>query len=945
MSEHTIANIREGFTGRFSFDLDPFQLSAMDALDRGSSVLVAAPTGAGKTIAGEYAVHRAIAHGVKVFYTTPIKALSNQKYQELVEWLGHEAVGLVTGDVNINSEAQVVVMTTEILRNMMYADSPTLHSLGYVVMDEVHYLADRMRGPVWEEIIIHLPRSVQLVALSATVSNVEEFGAWLEEVRGSTEVIVSERRPIPLWQHVLSDHELIDVFLDEDGQATPSHGPFTHRRYREVNPLLAEIGKDSWEKVPTDRRHGSNRRGRSRKHGRSGRRGYRDRRQDQRGHRRSSRHDQQMRPRAMSRADVVFLLEKKGMLPAIFFIFSRSGCDQAVSQLMRANVRLTDDAERSQIKEAFRAALGDVRADDYDALGIGRIERAAMNGLAAHHAGQLPAVKAVIEDLFARGLVKVVCATETLALGINMPARTVVLDKLTKFNGTEHAQITPGEYTQLTGRAGRRGIDVEGHAVVVVGSSVAAQDVAGLASTRTYKLRSAFRPTYNMAVNLLGRYSLEEAYETLESSFAQFHTDRSVVAQARKAREKHDVAEQYREAMHCSKGDIAEYADILEKISAREKELSRNRADKQRERTRSIVGKLRRGEIIAIPGGRRSGFAVVIDHEKTVKGPRVWVVTREGQLRDLYTEDFSASPMVLETMRVPSLDRIRSARVRKDTASALREKLRGEESPRKAVRARSTGKTANLNHDPLLVELREALRAHPCHHCEEREQHMRWISRYRKAAREAARAERTVTQRTSHLVRQFDRVRAVLEALGYVGEADATGHVSVTSKGELLKRVYSERDLIVCEALDQGVLEGLSPDALAAVASALSYEPRRDDGGSEDHDDRAVTRALYALSFLVDDINVQERRAGLEQTPAPHPGLCSAVYRWAHGEGFAQSVGNIPVAPGDFVRHVRQVIDLLDHLAHVPGAAHTGVAATARKARLQLLRGIVAQDM
>ena len=945
MNDAPDTGLRGHFTARFAFDLDPFQLSAMDALDRGSSVLVAAPTGAGKTIVGEYAVHRAMEHGVKVFYTTPIKALSNQKYQELVEWLGHESVGLVTGDVNVNSEAQVVVMTTEILRNMMYADSPTLHSLGYVVMDEVHYLADRMRGPVWEEIIIHSPRSVQLVALSATVSNVEEFGAWIEEVRGSTEVIVSERRPIPLWQHVLNDHELIDVFLDEDGRATPSHGPFAHRRYREVNPMLAEIGKGTWDDVPDGHRYGGKRHGRGRKSGRSGRRGYRDRRNDQRGPHRSHRHEQRMRPRAMSRADVIYLLEERGMLPAIFFIFSRSGCDQAVAQLMRANVRLTDDAERSQIKEAFRAALGDLRADDYDALGIGRIERAAMNGLAAHHAGQLPAVKAVIEDLFARGLIKVVCATETLALGINMPARTVVLDKLTKFNGTEHAKITPGEYTQLTGRAGRRGIDVEGHAVVVVGSSIAAQDVAGLASTRTYKLHSAFRPTYNMAVNLLGRFSLDEAYETLESSFAQFHTDRSVVAQARKAREKQEVAEQYREAMHCSKGDIAQYADILEKISAREKELSRTRADKQRERTRSIVGKLRRGEVIAIPGGRRSGFAVVIDHDKTVRGPRVWVITREGQLRDLYTEDFTASPMVLTTMRVPSLDRVRSARVRKDTASALREKLRGEDSPRAAVRARSSEKSANPNHDSLLVQLREDLREHPCHHCDDREQHIRWISRYRKAAREAARAERTIAQRTSQLVRQFDRVRAVLEALGYVGESDTSRHVTVTAKGELLKRIYSERDLIVCEALDQGVLDGLSPAALAAVASALSYEPRREEGGSEDHDDRSVSRALYALSVLADDINAQERRAGLDQTPAPHPGLCSAVYRWAKGEGFAQSIGNAAVAPGDFVRHVRQVIDLLDHLAHVPGQSHAGVAATARKARLQLLRGIVAQDM
>ncbi|MGO2718828.1 MAG: DEAD/DEAH box helicase, partial [Brachybacterium tyrofermentans] len=213
------------FTDRYEFALDDFQLSGCRVLEGGSSVLVAAPTGAGKTVVGEFAVHLAIAHGRKVFYTAPIKALSNQKFGELVDWLGHDRVGLLTGDTSIRPDADVVVMTTEVLRNMLYAGSSLLEGLGFVVMDEVHYLADRLRGPVWEEVIIHLDRSVQLVALSATVSNAEEFGAWLQEVRGATEIVVSETRPVPLWQHVVIGDELMDLFVDADGEAVVSHGP------------------------------------------------------------------------------------------------------------------------------------------------------------------------------------------------------------------------------------------------------------------------------------------------------------------------------------------------------------------------------------------------------------------------------------------------------------------------------------------------------------------------------------------------------------------------------------------------------------------------------------------------------------------------------------------------------------------------------------------------
>lgn len=485
-----------GFWQGYPFPPDDYQVTACDHLAAGRSVLVAAPTGAGKTVVGECACWLALREGVKCFYTTPIKALSNQKYHDLVARHGSDAVGLLTGDQSVNSEAPVVVMTTEVLRNMLYAGSPTCQGLGYVVMDEVHYLADRFRGAVWEEVILTLPASVSLVALSATVSNAEEFGEWLEQVRGrgssgtpQVGVVVSEHRPVPLDQHVALGRDIVDLF---DDQA--------------VNPKLRQAARLQSLQSRTSfkgRHHGSPTRRQT---------GAPDRA-----------HGPNLTP---SRRSLVLGMRRADLLPAIVFVFSRNGCDAAVRQLMGDGVRLTDEREQEallEIADRHGAALGD---DDKDAVAWDDFTDALGMGLAAHHAGLLPVFKAIVEEGFAAGLLKVVFATETLALGINMPARSVVIEKLAKYNGETHADITPGEYTQLTGRAGRRGIDTLGHAIVVWQSGMNPVALAGLAAKRTYPLRSSFAPTYNMTVNLLATRGRSRAVEMLRSSFAQFQADR-----------------------------------------------------------------------------------------------------------------------------------------------------------------------------------------------------------------------------------------------------------------------------------------------------------------------------------------------------------------------------------------------------------------------------------
>ena len=598
-------------------------------------MLVAAPTGSGKTIVGEFAVFLALNNGRKCFYTTPIKALSNQKYADLVRRHGAVSVGLLTGDTSINSEAPIVVMTTEVLRNMIYARSSTLANLGYVVLDEVHYLADRFRGAVWEEVIIGLADSIQLVALSATVSNAEEFGEWLSEVRGEMAVVVSERRPVPLFQHVLVGRTLYDLFaeLAPTAREMPGEGKI------EVNPALIRIAREESRSVRDDARRPRGRSGRGRRTVSYGSGAYGG------AAHRSRYGGAGPQPRSFhlpSRPELVELLDEEALLPAIVFIFSRVGCDAAVRQLLASRIRLTSRVEQQEIAAIIERHVAGLSDSDLLALDYDRFAEALGMGVAAHHAGMLPAFKECVEEAFVRGLIKVVFATETLALGINMPARSVVLEKLVKFDGETHADVTPGEYTQLTGRAGRRGIDVEGHAVVLWQPGLDPRAVAGLASRRTYPLRSSFAPTYNMAANLVASVGRERARTLLEQSFAQFQSDRSVVGAARTLARNEEAIEGYWAAAACELGDIRGYAGLRAELADLEASAARERRSDRRAEAWQTLSNLKPGDIVRVPSGKSQGWVVIIDpgvrddHE----APRPLVLTEERHVRRLSLTDF-----------------------------------------------------------------------------------------------------------------------------------------------------------------------------------------------------------------------------------------------------------------------------------------------------------------
>ncbi|MGH4030696.1 DEAD/DEAH box helicase [Actinomycetota bacterium Odt1-20B] len=904
------------FREMYEFGLDPFQIEACEALEAGKGVLVAAPTGSGKTIVGEFAVHLALLQGRKCFYTTPIKALSNQKYTDLAKRYGADKVGLLTGDNSVNSDAPVVVMTTEVLRNMLYAGSQSLLNLGYVVMDEVHYLSDRFRGAVWEEVIIHLQESVTLVSLSATVSNAEEFGDWLDTVRGDTEVIVSEHRPVPLFQHVLAGRRMYDLFEEGEGSK------------KAVNPDLTRMARMEASRSynPRDRRKGKMVREADRE---------RERRQ-------------RSRIWTPGRPEVIERLDAEGLLPAITFIFSRAGCESAVQQCLYAGLRLNDEEARAEVRRVVEDRTAAIPDEDLHVLGYYEWLEGLERGIAAHHAGMLPTFKEVVEELFVRGLVKAVFATETLALGINMPARSVVLEKLVKWNGEQHADITPGEYTQLTGRAGRRGIDVEGHAVVLWQRAMSPEHLAGLAGTRTYPLRSSFKPSYNMAVNLVEQFGRHRSRELLETSFAQFQADKSVVGISRQVQRNEEGLEGYQASMTCHLGDFEEYARLRRELKDRETELAKHGAAQRRAAAAASLEKLKPGDVIHVPTGKYAGLALVLDpglpagrangHRgfDHVDGPRPLVLTAERQVKRLASMDFPVPVEALERMRIPKSFNARSPQSRRDLASALRTKA-GHIVPERHRRGR-----APAADDREIARLRAELRAHPCHGCDEREDHARWAERYHRLLRDTKQLERRIEGRTNTIARTFDRIVALLTELDYLRGNEVTEH------GKRLARLYGELDLLASECLRAGVWEGLGPAELAACVSALVYEARvSDDALAPKLPSGGAKAALGEMVRIWGRLDALEEEFKINQAEGvgqrePDLGFAWAAYMWASGKGLDEVLREAEMPAGDFVRWCKQVIDVLGQISAAAPREGSTVAKNARRAVDQLLRGVVA---
>jgi ATP-dependent RNA helicase HelY len=606
-------------------------------------------------------------------------------------------------------------------------------------MDEVHYLADKFRGAVWEEILIHLPDSVQVVSLSATVSNAEEFGEWLQTVRGETEVIVSEIRPVPLYQHVLFGNRLLDLF-DEN---------------LKLNPELSKLERDTYRQV------------------------------------RGNWRDKPKAPKSLSRPEVIEKLDREGLLPAITFIFSRKACDAAVKQCLQAGIRLTNENDRKVIRNIINKNITNLAQEDLIVLGFYEWADGLERGVAAHHAGLLPAFKSTVEELFQSGLVKAVFATETLALGINMPARTVVMEKLSKWNGEGHVAVSAGEYTQLTGRAGRRGIDIEGNAVILWNNDLDSNSVAGLASTRTYPLKSSFKPTYNMSINLISQFGSDKARSSLESSLAQFQADKAVVGLAKQIRKNEKARDELFKESECHLGDFLDYAQM-----------------------RSDIKKLE-------------------------------VVSKRDRRRRMESEEEIAS-------------------------------------------------------------IRKRMRNHSSHACPDRENHARFTEKGHRLQREIDGLKDRINSRTNVIAKRFDRIQIILDQLGYIEKGE------VALPGKMLAKIYGETDLLIAESLRRGVFAQLSAVDLVSVISCFIYESRNEEAAKVPRGEVAL--AMAKISKIYGEIFSIENDHNLEPMRAPDFGFSWAAQRWASGNSLTAVLKDNDLTVGDFVRNMKQIVDLLRQL-------------------------------
>ncbi|MEA2024619.1 MAG: DEAD/DEAH box helicase [Actinomycetota bacterium] len=824
------------------FEPDEFQIEAIRAIELGASVVVTAPTGSGKTLIAEAAAEIALAAGRRTFYTAPIKALSNQKYHDLVGRYGEEGVGLLTGDNTINGEAPVVVMTTEVLRNMIYADSDALEGLGVVILDEVHYLQDRYRGSVWEEVIIHLPPGIQLVNLSATIANPKEFTDWIRARRGTTELVVEERRPVPLES----------MYLLRDRH----HGDAV-----EWFPVFSKDGLHPNKRVLNLLRKGRGR------------------------HRRFA------TPR---RLEVSEALLGAGKLPAIYFIFSRAGCDQAARTVAAAGLRLTSADEREEIRSFADEATAHLDPIDLGVLGYDSWLTTLEAGVAAHHAGMVPAFKETVEQLFSSGHIKLVFATETLSLGINMPAKAVVLESFSKFNGETHELLRAGEFTQLTGRAGRRGMDELGTAVILYSSYVPFKKVADVAAMGSHPLVSSFEPSYNMAVNLVANYPKQQAEELLRASFAQFRTQQRVRLLEDRIAERTAEVAQFLQAAQCEHGDIEAYADAP---------LGSGEGS---DAVREFFASLDSGDVLELGDGER--WVILV--RGYGRNPRYLLLSDRGERKKATPDELGALPMHLGRLALVEPVRSSDGGYLDATAALLRTWV-PDEAPRSMEET-----------EPVVATVAT---------CPDLDEHLQWLARSHRASKDLRRLVRRRTRSGDDVVDRFHARMTVLSELGYVKRWD------LSEKGRSLRRVYNELDLLLTEAVESGALEELSAAEFAAVVSMFTFEPRVTDGEAAMLVG-AIAHRYEQIAKIWEGVSSAEERHRVPVSRMPEPGFAPYAYGWVSGAGLDDLFGEDGFAAGDFVRNCRQLLDLMRQIRD----AFPSLAPVAAAAITATDRGIVA---
>ncbi|MBD0267950.1 MAG: DEAD/DEAH box helicase [Cyanobacteria bacterium Co-bin8] len=847
----------------FPFPLDEFQLQAVESLDQGKSVVVCAPTGSGKTLIGEYAIYRALDHGKRVFYTTPLKALSNQKLRDFRNQFGPENVGLLTGDSSINRDAPVVVMTTEIFRNMLYGTrigetGTTLQDVEAVVLDECHYMNDRQRGTVWEESIIYCPPEIQLLALSATVENSDQLTDWLQKVHGPTQLIYSDFRPVPLEFHYYNGKGLY--------------------------PLLNESKTSIHHRLKSRRKP----------QGRRPNQGPKER---------------------VSLSAVVSQLQEKDMLPAIYFIFSRRGCDRAIDEV--ASLSLVNEAEAEQLKERIDTFL----SWNPDAGRAGQVEQL-YRGIAAHHAGILPLWKGLVEELFQAGLIKVVFATETLAAGINMPARTTVVSTLSKRTDSGHRLLTASEFLQMSGRAGRRGMDELGHVVTIETPFEGAREAAYLATVGPDPLVSQFTPSYGMVLNLLQTHTLEEARDLIERSFGQYLATLHLAPQQEAiARLESEIARQKAQLENVDEAILADYAKLKERAKEERrllKILQQQAAEVLSEDVGQMVPFAIAGTILSlkgkhvpvaeplpavlvlkVPGSGQFPYLICLTQDNH------WYVVAGSDVVGLHA-DFPRLQQVDPLIPPPEMP-VRPGQHRSGDAHTATIAARIPSPPPLEMMAPEV-----KNQLDRLRQIETQIDKHPARQWDNPNALLKRQKRVKQLEEEFYERIQKLSEYTGRYWQEFLSITEILDYFGCLEDHKPT------SMGEVAAAIRGDNELWLALALASGELDHLTPAQLAAACAALVTETARPDSWSDYSLSSTAVEALEGLRGIRRELFQQQHRRHVVAPVWMEYELVGLVEQWANQVEWATLGQNTNLDEGDVVRMLRRTLDFLSQIPHVP---------------------------
>ena len=884
------------FEAFYTFALDEFQREAIRTLLHGDSVMVAAPTGTGKTVVAEFGVWDAFKRTGRVIYTTPIKALSNQKYRDLRAIYGDQ-VGLLTGDVSENRDARAVVMTTEVLRNMLLQTPWDLDNVDTVIFDEIHYLADPERGTTWEEAIILCPDHVQLICLSATINNADEIADWISRTHRPIRLITHTDRAVPLALHYFHDGKL-NLVVNHRGE-----------RVQDFPHTGGELRKQS------------------------ARGGF--------GRRKSERATPEMdepQPR-----EIVDALSSRDMLPAIYFLFSRADCQAYAERLAVMRPNLVTPRQANLIEQTINAVLAGMRDEDRELEQVQTITALARKGIGFHHAGLLPILKQLVEILFARGLMEVVFATDTLALGVNMPARTVVIGRMSKWDGRRRRMLIPNEFQQMAGRAGRRGMDPFGHVVVPYSPWFTFRETLDIATGELHPVRSAFAIRYNTVLNLWDPPHGERVRALLQQSLGQFQSSQRIRDLEDQIITLGEEIDQIPQGclIGLDAGDelLEDYRRLNRSLTAaqnKERRLDTEQSTVLRDVEISVPWSepgrqaLRRALRAARPGAvahiRDAGWAILLGKGKQggvgrflLKDGSIRLLTEYRQIDHLTDKRVSvpdglsepndtvtdatelAPPAALEDLwqaisllDLPDLDEIAATHRARETERAA---------SRVALLATDLDDAKALTH-----ALWQERQAHPCHSCERRNEHRDYLAQVDRLDKERRELEealgREIDQEEERLRNVIRGIRNVLHRFGYLHRGYPT------EKADMLADVFDNDGLILCELVDRGVLDNLPPEDLAEVFSWFSFDREFRYGNRFVLPDRLVL-ARRRIEDVEHAVLGEERSEGLAISEGHNPNFYGAARAWCRGATMAEISGKIELSEGDLVMTFNKTIDLL----------------------------------